>query len=178
MVRRLIQKFFKDNYLGIEMKKTLTTILLISICSGAYVLPIKATNITSDQVGEIATTYIKRHPDKMLDIMKSMQASLQVQQYDEVKRTIIAKKSMLLDHGFLPTIGNPKASKTLVFFFDFQCIYCHKEYPLIKKLIVQDTDVKVVLLPLNLFGQASLYANKVALYAAIQHEFRSFLRYD
>ena len=157
---------------NIMKKHILTTALLASICMGTAMA---SPALTEDQVGEMATSYFKSHPEQMMDILKHMQSSMQQKSLNQSKQAVIDGKAVILgDDSFLPSIGNPHASKTLLFVFDFQCVYCHKEAPLIAKLIKENKDLRVVMMPLHFFGKASLYANKVALYANSIGKFKAF----
>lgn len=120
--------------------------------------------LTESQVGELATAYFKSHPDKMLEIMQSVKQSLVDEQLSGVKHTLIEQLPWILKADNLPYMGNPKAKHTLLFFFDFQCVYCHKQYPILQQLIQKDHDLKIVFMPLHIFGDASLYANKAAFF--------------
>ncbi|MDA7742187.1 DsbA family protein [Francisellaceae bacterium] len=160
-----------------KCKKIFTSIVMLgSLSTNLLATNIEDNNIslTETQVGEMATSYFKSHPAKMLEIMQSVKLALKEQKYNGVKKTLISHKAMLLNNIFLPVIGNPKESKTLLFFYDFQCVYCHKEYPFIKQLVQQDKDVKVVFLPLHIFGKASEYATKMALYMSSKNKFQAF----
>jgi len=153
-------------------KHILTTALLASICMGTAMA---SPTLTENQVGEMATSYFKAHPEQMMDILKHMQSSLQQKSLNQAKQSVVDSKAVILgDDSFLPSIGNPHASKTLLFVFDFQCVYCHKEAPIISKLLEENKDLKVVMMPLHFFGKASLYANKVALYANSVGKFKAF----
>lgn len=140
-------------------------LLLISL--GLFVASQSIANVASNldeaQVGELATAYFKAHPEKMLEIMQSMQQALKEQQYNGVKRILIKNRNFLLSQA-LPSIGPSDASKALIFFYDYQCVYCHKQYPVLEQLLKKDKTLKVVFVPLHLFGQASLYASKMGLY--------------
>ena len=147
------------------MKRATITILSTIAIALSITNAIAATNNpTENQVGQLATAYFKSHPEKMLEIMQSVKQSLVDEQLSGVKQTLIEQLPWILKAGKLPYIGNPKAKQTLLFFFDFQCVYCHKQYPILQQLIKKDHDLKIVFMPLHIFGDASAYANKAAFY--------------
>ncbi|KLV36844.1 DsbA family protein [Piscirickettsia salmonis] len=148
----------------------LTSIILFAV--NIYAAP-STTDLNEAQVGKLATAYFKSHPEKMLEIMQSMQQALKEQQYNGVKRTLIKHRNFLLSKE-LPEIGPTQASKTLIFFFDYQCVYCHKQYSELEQLLKKDSSFKIIFVPLHLFGQASLYASKMGLYFNHLHRFSEF----
>lgn len=65
-----------------------------------------------------------------------------------------------------PFLGNPKGDVTVVEFFDYQCPYCKKAHPTVKKVIERDGNVKLVMKDWPIFGDASIFAAQAVLGAA------------
>ncbi|QGG92013.1 thioredoxin domain-containing protein [Agrobacterium sp. MA01] len=65
-----------------------------------------------------------------------------------------------------PFLGNPKGDVTVVEFFDYQCPYCKKAHPMVKKVIERDGNVKLVMKDWPIFGDASIFAAQAVLGAA------------
>ncbi|MCQ2006293.1 DsbA family protein [Rhizobium sp. NRK18] len=65
-----------------------------------------------------------------------------------------------------PFLGNPKGNVTVVEFFDYQCPYCKKAYPTVKKVIERDGNVKLIMKDWPIFGDASIFAAQAVLGAA------------
>jgi protein-disulfide isomerase len=65
-----------------------------------------------------------------------------------------------------PVLGNPKGDVTVVEFFDYQCPYCKKAHPTVKKVIERDGHVKLVMKDWPIFGDASIFAAQAVLGAA------------
>lgn len=65
-----------------------------------------------------------------------------------------------------PFFGNPKGDVTVVEFFDYQCPYCKKAHPTVKKVIERDGNVKLVMKDWPIFGDASIFAAQAVLGAA------------
>lgn len=65
-----------------------------------------------------------------------------------------------------PFLGNPKGDVTVVEFFDYQCPYCKKAYPMVKRIIERDGHVKLVMKDWPIFGDASIFAAQAVLGAA------------
>ena len=60
------------------------------------------------------------------------------------------------------TVGNPKASATLVEFFDYNCHFCKGALPDIVRLKKDDPNLKIVLKDFPVLGPGSVEAAKVA----------------
>lgn len=65
-----------------------------------------------------------------------------------------------------PFLGNPKGDVTVVEFFDYQCPYCKKGYPMVRKVIERDGNVKLVMKDWPIFGEVSIFAAQAVLGAA------------
>ena len=146
---------------------TLTSLLATSVFAGNEI-----NNINTDSVGKMATEYFIKHPAQMLKILQKVQESLQQRQFNEVKEVLLQNINMIYSN--MPVMGNPKASKSVIFFYDPQCVYCHKQYPILKELTEKNKNVRVVFVPLQIFGNVSGYANKMSLYFNSLGKFNSF----
>ena len=173
-------------------KKILSTLLTIFISTSIYANSTIKTNtkpltqnevgnistsiqpLTQDQIGQMATEYFMKHPEKMLRIIKNIQTSMQQAQTNEVKQTLIQNKDFLLKSSYLPVMGSKDAKNTLIFFYDFQCVYCHKMYPHLVQLLKDDPNTKIIFVPLHVFGKASKYANEMGLYLNSIGKFTAF----
>ena len=130
--------------------------------------------LTQKQIGAMATQYFMDHPHEMLKVLQNLHNSIQKNKEDKIKKVLIENKELLLQSSYLPILGNPNATKTLIYFYDFQCIYCKKKYPLLIQLLKTNKDLKIVFVPLHLFGKVSSYTNKMALYINSLGKFKQF----
>lgn len=62
-----------------------------------------------------------------------------------------------------PVLGNPKGDVTIVEFFDYQCPYCKKAHPDVKKVVQDDGNVRYVMKDWPVFGDVSVFASQAAL---------------
>lgn len=70
-------------------------------------------------------------------------------------------------------LGNPKGSKVLVEFTDYNCPYCKSSLGDVEQLIASDPEVKVVVREWPIF-QGSDVSSRMALAAAMQGKYREF----
>ena len=74
-----------------------------------------------------------------------------------------------------PVLGNPEGDVTVVEFFDFQCIYCKRDYPMIRDVVAKDGNVKLVMKDWPIFGPVSVYAAQAVQGAAALGDYETAL---
>jgi protein-disulfide isomerase len=76
-------------------------------------------------------------------------------------------------------VGNPKGSVTLSFVYDYQCMHCHRMFPLVQKLISDNHDLRVALYPVAVINEYSIFEAAFAIAATRDpkkfKEFTTFL---
>lgn len=73
-------------------------------------------------------------------------------------------------------ILNPMGNIEIIEFFDYNCIHCKKEAKVIKEFLKLRKDVKVILRPIPILGQKSMYATQIG-NAILFYEPEKFLKY-
>nr|WP_272213769.1 DsbA family protein [Marinicella sp. W31]MDC2879720.1 DsbA family protein [Marinicella sp. W31] len=74
-----------------------------------------------------------------------------------------------------PVLGNPDGDVTVVEYFDFQCTYCKRDYPMVREVVSSDGNVKLVMKDWPIFGDVSVYAAQAVQGAAILGEYETAL---
>lgn len=64
-----------------------------------------------------------------------------------------------------PVLGNPKGDVTIAEYFDFQCPYCKRDFPKVRKVVQEDGNVRLVMKDWPIFGDPSVYASHLSLAA-------------
>jgi protein-disulfide isomerase len=64
-----------------------------------------------------------------------------------------------------PVLGNPKGDVTIAEYFDFQCPYCKRDFPKVRKVVEEDGNVRLVMKDWPIFGEPSVYASHLSLAA-------------
>jgi protein-disulfide isomerase len=70
-------------------------------------------------------------------------------------------------------LGNPKGSRVLVEFSDYQCTFCEASLADVNRLVAEDPNLKVVIREWPIF-EGSDAASRMALAAGIQGKYRAF----
>ena len=124
-----------------------------------------------EAVERIIHDYLLEHPEVIYQALEKLQ---QRQQEEAAARrqTAVAElaEEIRTDTGLL-VAGNPKASVTIVEFFDYRCPYCKVMAPRLAALLDSDTDVRIVLKEYPILGPDSVYAARAALAAAEQGKY-------
>ncbi|MEM9244085.1 MAG: thioredoxin domain-containing protein [Pseudomonadota bacterium] len=114
-----------------------------------------------EQIGKIASDYIVKHPEVLIQASQALQAKQQQMQQQAFTKNAIANADALRDTDrsttggkiLSPVIGKSTAKVTVVEFYDSNCHFCHVSYPLVDKLLKTDTDVRYVAKQFPIFAQ-------------------------
>ena len=62
-------------------------------------------------------------------------------------------------------LGNPDGDVSVAEYFDFQCPYCKRDFPMVRKVVKEDGNVRLVMKDWPILSAASLHAARMALAA-------------
>lgn len=79
----------------------------------------------------------------------------------------------LINDPTSPVLGNPKGDVTVVEFFDYQCPFCKRVHPDLKRLVEEDENVRLVMKEWAIFGPESEYAARAALASQWQNKYEA-----
>ena len=68
-------------------------------------------------------------------------------------------------------LGNKEGKTVIIEFFDYNCGYCKRSFPELMELILNDSDIKVILKELPVLGESSILASKYAIAAQKQNKY-------
>lgn len=122
-------------------------------------------------IEKIVHDYLVAHPTVLVEATQALQIQQQKDMMSKAESGIKANGKDLFNNVDSPVIGNPKGSVTLVEFFDYQCSVCQRMAPVIKDLVKNNPNLRVVLKEWPIFGQTSANAAKAGLAAMKQNKF-------
>ncbi len=128
-------------------------------------LPVRADEFTPAQkqeLGAFIREYLVNNPDVLREAIEALDKRDKATAEAERQKTVASQAGPLFSSKYQATIGNPKATATLVEFFDYNCHYCKGALPDITKLIKDDSNLKLVLKDYPVLGPGSVEAAKVA----------------
>ncbi|MCY4177589.1 MAG: thioredoxin domain-containing protein [Endozoicomonadaceae bacterium] len=144
----------------------LLTILTLTLFSFLVMGPLGAHTFSkeeAEQIGEIASEYLVKHPEFLIQASRNLQEKQIKQQHDSYVKRIIGEEEKgkkaenktlkeLLHNPDTPYVGPKDAKVVVIEFFDYQCSYCSKVAPAVEQLIKDNPDIKVIFKDYPIFG--------------------------
>jgi protein-disulfide isomerase len=80
-------------------------------------------------------------------------------------------RELVMNDPDMPFVGSKTADVTIAEFMDYNCPYCRKSHPALKKLLASDPHVRVLYKEWPIFGPVSEYAARLAIAAKWQGKY-------
>ncbi len=159
------------------MNKDNIITILVSVIASVVISVALATNVTGKNAGaasaanvdQAVEAYLKKNP---MIVREALELAAQQEQIEAQKRIAEAYKANIKELNNAdnsPFVGPKDAKITIVEFFDFNCGYCKRLAPAMKKVIKANPDVKFVFKPVTFLG--SMPIAKAAMAAHEQGKF-------
>lgn len=152
---------------------------LLAITTFALLLPqtVSAGEFTDKQreeIGTIVREYLLKNPDVLVEVSQELER-LQKQAEEEQRKNAIAENAdEIFRSGTDFVAGNPQGDVTIVEFFDYNCPWCKKSMPIIKKLLETDGKLRIVFKEFPILGEGSEYAARAAMASQTQGKYLEF----
>lgn len=117
------------------------------------------------EVEKIIGEYLRANPEIILDSIRLMQERERAQESERGAANIATYRELILNDPTSPIGGNPKGDVTIVEFFDYNCTYCKRVFPTIKKLLKEDKNIRFVFKEFPILSPGSELAARAALAA-------------
>jgi len=128
-------------------------------------------------IEQIIENYLMSNPDKLgqaLDNMQDYYRSLSEKKQQEVLRD---NHSKLVNDARDMRVGSQNAKHVVVEFYDYNCSYCRKNYPEIRKILDTRNDILFIFKELPILSETSIEAAQVALTIKDPNQFRAYHAY-
>lgn len=129
------------------------------------------------EINKLVEQYIANNPKVVMQSLIKFREQAIEEQNTKAKKAVVTNFTKLVKAQHSPVMGNPNGDVTLVEFLDYRCGHCREMSDVIKTLIKQDKNLKVVIKQLPIFSGDSLTAAKAALainqqgkFATLHHE--------
>ncbi|MCF8496490.1 MAG: DsbA family protein [Alphaproteobacteria bacterium] len=140
-------------------------------------MPAKAEEALSaaqkEAVQAVVKEYLKENPEAILESLEGYRQKKQQEMQAEAGKNI-EKHLDFLTSADAPSIGNPKASVTVVEYIDFNCGYCKRALVDVIDVVKNDPDVRIVFHEMPILSAESLMASQWALAAHKQGKYFDF----
>lgn len=107
--------------------------------------------------------FLLRRPEVIVEAMQRLQARQIEERQWQMVAMLSTVKSELRQDPQSPVLGNPNGNVTLVEFFDYRCPYCRQAAPMLKALLKNDPNIRLVYKELPVLGPDSIYASRMSL---------------
>ncbi|WP_422135189.1 DsbA family protein [Endozoicomonas sp. ALD040] len=144
------------------MKKTF--ILATTLLMGS--LNIQAQSLDDQQkqeVRELVRKTLVENPDILVEAMNELRKREIAAQQSAETQMLEDRQKQLFENPENPIMGNPEAKVTIAYFGDYNCGFCKRQDPILKKIVEENPDVKIVVKELPVLGPESREAAEMAL---------------
>ncbi|MEX2647917.1 MAG: DsbA family protein [Alphaproteobacteria bacterium] len=118
--------------------------------------------------------YLLRNPDVLVEAMQTLEAGPARNETDDLAIVLRDRTEEINNDPASPAGGNPKGDVSLVEFFDYNCPYCRRMGPVLKQMIANDSNLRIVYKEWPILGSGSTFAAKAALAAHKQGKYVAF----
>jgi protein-disulfide isomerase len=119
--------------------------------------------LNKENIEQIVKNYILNHPEDLIKSVESLQEKHNKSLSAKIDEYINNNFDRLVNQDAPPYFGNPEGDIKVIVFYDYRCGYCRKSHLVEQALLAQDKNVQIVLRPVPVLGERSLYLTKVGL---------------
>ena len=125
-------------------------------------------------IERLVRNYILDNPEIIREAIEVLRTRQEQAESARQRHAVRAHKAALHDSGPLPVLGNPDGDVTVVEFFDYRCPYCQRVAPVVRDVIAEDGNVRLVMKEFPILGENSVLASRAAIAAAEQGAYAEF----
>ncbi|HZD26201.1 MAG TPA: DsbA family protein [Alphaproteobacteria bacterium] len=157
----------------------LLKLLLIVTLAGLPALAVRAdepaamSQAEKTRIEQVIHDYLLNNPEVVLEAMQRLKAKREAEAQRRSQEGVQQHKAELF-HASDDFVLNPDGAIPVVEFFDYQCAYCKRMFPDMRRLIDDKGDARIIFKEFPILGDASVYAAKAALAARKQGKYLEF----
>ncbi|WP_312796054.1 DsbA family protein [Tianweitania sp.] len=150
------------------------TVMALALLGGGYAAgrvhafstgepaPVVAQVDNRAQTESIIRDYLLSNPEILVEVQTALNARDQEAQQKQQADVLKSEKAAIYQSANDAIIGNPKATKTVVEFFDYNCGYCKHALADMQAMVQDDPDLRFVMKEFPILGPDSQQAHMVA----------------
>jgi len=124
-----------------------------------------------ERIEKIVREYLLANPNLILEVMRKLEQRQLAARESAFRDNLNEVRANLFEDANSPVIGNPRGSTVIVEFSDYNCPYCKRMAPIVKRAIEKNKELKVILKEFPILGATSQYAAATALAAREQGKY-------
>ena len=154
----------------------LTAAATIGLAAYAPATRAAAEGITKDNLGPAVREYLLANPEVVIEAVEAYQKKQEAAEAAKAQENLKTHGDFLYqgDKDSSPEVGNPKATVTIVEFFDYNCGYCKRALKEVQAVLADDKDVRFVFKDMPILSPQSQLAAHWALAAHRQGKYFEF----
>lgn len=152
------------------MKKTLNliaifsaSVLSLNVFADTAVANQNFNSAQVQQIQKIVHDYLIQNPNVLVEASQALQAQMQEKQVETALAAIKQNVTKLFTDPATPVVGNANPEVSIVEFFDYQCGHCKEMNTIVQGMMKKNTNLRLILKELPIFGGNSQFAAKAAL---------------
>ncbi|GAB4162594.1 MAG: DsbA family protein [Rickettsiaceae bacterium] len=126
-------------------------------------LPSTDTGLGKTEIQQVIKDYLMDNPEVIIASLEGLNTKKLTESVQKASEYLKQNRNLVEQEDAPPVFGNPDGDITIIVFYDYNCSFCKKASEYENELIASDPGVKVILRPIPILGESSLYATKVAL---------------
>lgn len=115
------------------------------------------------EIGKIAEQWLTAHPEILVKMSQELQQRQQKAQQAQLNDSVQKLSAQLQQVKGIPHAGPEEASVIVTEFYDYQCVFCHRDAPIVEKLMQSNPKVKFVFRDWPIFAGQYPLSNTAAL---------------
>jgi len=118
-----------------------------------------------EQLRTEVRAYLLDNPEVILEAINILENRRKAKSEESDADRIAANADALYDDGHSWVGGNPDGDLTIVEFADYRCGFCKRAHPVVKRLLEEDGDLRLVYKEFPILGPESVMASRMAMAA-------------
>jgi protein-disulfide isomerase len=133
-----------------------------------------AQELDEARIKELVYQAIRENPEIILEAVAILQKREEEARNASAASVLESQRDLIERDPNAPVLGNPDGDVTVVEFFDYNCPYCKRVAPIVKQLIEDDPNIRLVYREWPILGEGSVFAARAALAARKQGKYEEF----
>lgn len=148
------------------MKKLLALAVAATLSLSGAAMADTGSNFSPAQqqeIQKITEQWLTAHPEILVKMSQELQQRQQKAQQTQLSDGVVKLAAQLQQVKGIPHAGPEDASVIVTEFFDYQCVFCHRDAPIVEKLMQDNPKVKFVFRDWPIFAGQYPLSNTAAL---------------